>query len=1180
MFARSTGFRMQALCRQLLAYLSASIVLVFAAASTQPAFAQTATTTTLAVTSGGSAATTVSAGTVVTLTATVTAGSTPVTPGQVEFCDASVNYCTDIHQLGVAQLTKNGTAVYKFRPGGGSHSYKAVFLGTKTYTKSSSSASSLDITGPFISTTQLQQSYQGDSWNLTALVTGSSSTPSLAAPSGAVSFIDSSNSNNVVGIGDLAGGALSTSFAGAGNELGGSAIAIADFNSDGIPDLALRNGTSITVWFGNGNGTFIQGPSFTPNPPPSTTFSSSSILVADFNSDGIPDLALVDSNDQDMIIMLGKGDGTFTQKTVISNSVAGGASLNSVAIGDFNRDGIPDMVMTGGVSGANYAVYILSGNGDGTFAAEATSIALPDIPSYSDAGVQVADFNGDGILDLLIGPFSNSPTSPPMAIVLLGNGDGTFTQKAGVPLVSQLGPEVRGVVIADFTGDGIPDLAVWTVYDYAIQILPGNGDGSFSFEPSFPVDIEGIGFTLGDFNGDGIADLAVDTFGGSFYAYLGNGDGTFTTQSTNLANTPVSTEGVISAGDLNGDGLWDLIGFNNNASYSIFLAQSGWTTSATLTNFTPSAGTHVIVATYPGDSNYLGSTSGAVTLRTEPPILTGEYPTQNSSGSITFLWTAGTGVSAYELKAGTTGAGSSDLYAGSPTTSTSVTVTGIPLNGATVYLTLLYEIDGTWYSAAEQTYQESKPAVLTSPTPGSKLSGTSATFQWTSGIGVSDYLLTVGSKGSGSSDIFSSWPIPSGSVTPTSIVVPGIPTDGLTLYVTLQSQINGVWYTSNYTYTEAPPTPPALITPTPGSKLSGSTATFQWSPGSGPSAYLLNVGTKWPGSDDIYGSGATTATSATVSGLPTDGVNVYVLLRYYLNGVWTDLNYTYTAEGSTAPPVMTTPSPGSVLSGSNVTFQWTAGTGVTAYALSVGTYGPGYYNIYSSPQLSTTSVTVPGIPTDSKPVYITLLYQINGVWSSAYYTYTAAPLANPPVMTSPASSSVLPGSSVTFNWTPGTGVTAYALSVGTYGPGYYNIYGSPQLSTTSVTVPNIPTDSKPVYVTLHYLVDGLSWQTASYTYTAAPLANPPVMTSPTPGTVLPGSTVTFQWTPSSGAYAYSLSVGTYGPGYFNVYSSPSTTGTSLTVPNIPTNGKPVYVTLNYEIPGGTWEQIYYTYTAQ
>jgi hypothetical protein len=88
------------------------------------------------MTSGGSTVTTVAAGTVVTLTATVLSGTTPISPGQVRFCDASVSYCTDIHLLATAQLTNNGTAVFKFRPGSGSRSYKAVFLGTKSYAPS------------------------------------------------------------------------------------------------------------------------------------------------------------------------------------------------------------------------------------------------------------------------------------------------------------------------------------------------------------------------------------------------------------------------------------------------------------------------------------------------------------------------------------------------------------------------------------------------------------------------------------------------------------------------------------------------------------------------------------------------------------------------------------------------------------------------------------------------------------------------------------------------------------------------------------------------------------------------------------------------------------------------------------------------------------------------------------
>src|SRR5271163_5368368 len=85
-----------------------------------------ATITTLSVTSGGNAVATVASGSVVTLTATVLAGSTPVTPGQVNFCDATARFCTDIHLLGTGQLTAKGTATLKFRPGVGSHSYMAV----------------------------------------------------------------------------------------------------------------------------------------------------------------------------------------------------------------------------------------------------------------------------------------------------------------------------------------------------------------------------------------------------------------------------------------------------------------------------------------------------------------------------------------------------------------------------------------------------------------------------------------------------------------------------------------------------------------------------------------------------------------------------------------------------------------------------------------------------------------------------------------------------------------------------------------------------------------------------------------------------------------------------------------------------------------------------------------------
>src|SRR5271154_4151461 len=107
-----------------------------------PAWAAPAPTiTTLSVTSRGNAVATVAPGSVVTLTATVTVGGSPTTPGQVNFCDATAKYCTDIHLLGTAQLTANGTAALKSRPGVGSHSYQAVFLGNGSNATSSSAPS-------------------------------------------------------------------------------------------------------------------------------------------------------------------------------------------------------------------------------------------------------------------------------------------------------------------------------------------------------------------------------------------------------------------------------------------------------------------------------------------------------------------------------------------------------------------------------------------------------------------------------------------------------------------------------------------------------------------------------------------------------------------------------------------------------------------------------------------------------------------------------------------------------------------------------------------------------------------------------------------------------------------------------------------------------------------------------
>jgi hypothetical protein len=160
-----------------------------------PAYAAT-TTTSLTITSNGGAVTTVAPGTVVTLTAAVNTSAAELTTGQVNFCDASGTYCTDIHLLGTAQLTSAGTAVLRFVPGTGSHSYKAVFAGTNSNLASASVVSTLNVTaaGKSSSATKIVSSGDARLYTLTATVAGAGTSVS-PSPSGTVSFVDISNGN-------------------------------------------------------------------------------------------------------------------------------------------------------------------------------------------------------------------------------------------------------------------------------------------------------------------------------------------------------------------------------------------------------------------------------------------------------------------------------------------------------------------------------------------------------------------------------------------------------------------------------------------------------------------------------------------------------------------------------------------------------------------------------------------------------------------------------------------------------------------------------------------------------------------------------------------------------------------------------------------------------------------------
>ncbi len=201
------------------------------------------TSTTLQISSAGNPVTSVASGTVVMLTAAVKGGSTAPS-GQVNFCDATATYCDPIHLVGSAQLTSAGTASLQFIPGMGSHSYKAMFAGTLADGKSSSVASSLTVTASQVSTTTIAQSGNPGDYTLTATVTGQGP----VASGGTVSFLDTSNANSVLGSAALGNGVATLSWQNPQSPATGAqpgSIALADFNGDGIFDMAVANAGAI-----------------------------------------------------------------------------------------------------------------------------------------------------------------------------------------------------------------------------------------------------------------------------------------------------------------------------------------------------------------------------------------------------------------------------------------------------------------------------------------------------------------------------------------------------------------------------------------------------------------------------------------------------------------------------------------------------------------------------------------------------------------------------------------------------------------------------------------------------------------------------------------------------------------------------------------------------------------------
>ena len=285
-------------------------------------------------------------------------------------------------------------------------------------------------------------------------------------------------------------------------------------------------------------------------------------VTADFNGDGRLDLAVSNAGASSVSIFLGKGDGTFDTPAIVA--IPGGCFNDSLTAGDFNNDGKVDLLA---VCGFQTSVWVLPGLGNGQFGIPVpTTMPLSAAEGWAELylnNVSVADFNGDGVLDLVL--VAGNTTGDGEVFVnslqldlLLGKGDGTFGPPT--PIVSSLSGFIA--VTADFDGDGNADLALIQSSGTMLTILRGNGQGAFQNVASYPTTGSLLlgSVAVGDVNRDGYPDLIVNgasSTSTTLTVFLGNGDCTFTRSS--FSATESGETGAMALADFLGTGTPDLV---------------------------------------------------------------------------------------------------------------------------------------------------------------------------------------------------------------------------------------------------------------------------------------------------------------------------------------------------------------------------------------------------------------------------------------------------------------------------------------------------------------------------------------------------------------------------------------------------------------------------------------------
>ncbi|HKQ18430.1 MAG TPA: VCBS repeat-containing protein, partial [Candidatus Eisenbacteria bacterium] len=291
------------------------------------------------------------------------------------------------------------------------------------------------------------------------------------------------------------------------NGNGSFSSAALDMNRDGhmdvIADVNEPSGSdyidsNLRLWLGDGNGGFGTRHDYgVPEHPLGLT-------LVDATRDGRTDV--VSSSIGPLLgaekavrhyTLKGNGPPAFAFPTAIVNSTIPASTQTAIATADFTLDGTPDVVVAHSLADGNFYSTMMVGNGNGTFTPSFTNI-LPDEPSAMDVG----DFNRDGIPDVAIGCAAGDA-------VLVQFGSTADTLTTPVALALGLGYEFSDIAVADFNRDGKPDIAAASAASSIVLIFRGKGDGTFFTNEVSTGSFRPTSITVGDENRDGIPDLIV-----------------------------------------------------------------------------------------------------------------------------------------------------------------------------------------------------------------------------------------------------------------------------------------------------------------------------------------------------------------------------------------------------------------------------------------------------------------------------------------------------------------------------------------------------------------------------------------------------------------------------------------------------------------------------------------------